>query len=360
MVEQISNLFESYSEPVVGCKGDKIAFMNSAAVAMFSGTPDNLSPEDCFPSEVLSQDGRDALAAFERAGCHITVSISHMDNMKIFRVMSSGSAAQDGTDTFLDNIGGQMREALAVLNVSASRLSPVIENTGEENLTKHMSMIYHSYYKLLRLSGNITSYNQLSAGTLSFRMKNTDIIELIRNLIASVRPFAKRMNIALRLDSDAESLIMSVDPPQIERMLLNLLSNAIKHTGDGGEVVVSLRVKRDRLTLSVRDTGIGIPPELLTTSFDKYAYEREYTDTWRGTGLGFSLARYIVAGHGGTLLLESIRDKGTTVTVSIPIKEDKGGFRDDIVPYHPNSMSMIFTELSDVLSYQDYMPALMD
>lgn len=361
MIEDISRHFASYHEPVVGCGRDEILFMNSAAEGIFAGRADTLRPPDCFPVEVLENDGENALAAFGLRGKQVTVSISRIGDIKIFRVVSQDGDPQRGDKSFLANISGQMRESLSVLNMSSGLLMAGIENLGQPNLIEHMSMIYHSYFKLLRLSGNIVSYNRLSGSTSDFKPRNTDVIELCGELVSSVRYFTSGRGIRLRFESETNRLIMAVDVPKFEKMLLNLLSNSLKYTPSGGEVTVSAHVKGQNLTLSVCDTGRGIPPELLTTSFDKYAFEKDYSDAPGGVGLGFALVRHIAELHGGTLLLESVMDKGSAVTISIPIGQAEADeFREELTNYRQKSMNMIYTELSDVLSHRDYIHMLMD
>jgi two-component system sensor histidine kinase BaeS len=107
---------------------------------------------------------------------------------------------------------------------------------------------------------------------------------------------------------------MTIDPLRIREVLVNLISNAVRHTPEGGTVVVAARVETERMVVSVTDSGPGISPEDLPKIFDRF-YKGT---TSRGSGLGLTIARSLIQGHGGEIRAENIPSNGAKITFAIP------------------------------------------
>ena len=139
------------------------------------------------------------------------------------------------------------------------------------------------------------------------------------------RPSAAAAKLRLTCPPPAADLIVSGNPGQLERVLINLLSNAVKFTPERGEVEVAAAGDDGAAVIWVRDTGIGIPEydqKELFTRF--YRASNAIARRIPGTGLGLTIVRTIVTGHGGELSLESREDEGTTVTVRLPLHGSGG------------------------------------
>ena len=105
------------------------------------------------------------------------------------------------------------------------------------------------------------------------------------------------------------------DPVQLELALLNLITNSVDAMASGGRLTVRLRRVNDRLHLDIEDTGGGIPPELLARIFDPWVTTKAQG---KGSGLGLSIARQVVASHGGTIRLENRPGTGAVFTIDLP------------------------------------------
>jgi len=111
------------------------------------------------------------------------------------------------------------------------------------------------------------------------------------------------------------------DEDRINEVLGNLLSNAFKFTDRGGTVELAVEGLDNEVSITVRDSGAGIPPEQLPHIFEKfYQANNQAQSSSRGTGLGLAIAREIVEAHGGTISVASSQGVGTTFTITLPVR----------------------------------------
>ena len=136
-----------------------------------------------------------------------------------------------------------------------------------------------------------------------------------------MRPLAeaREVNLQYEPDNQAASALVSGEAASLRQVFINLLDNAIKYSAAGGSVSVDLRTDKDDATVRVSDTGEGIAAEHLPHLFDRfYRVDKARTRAAGGSGLGLSIARAIVATHGGRIELVSTPGHGTTATVTLP------------------------------------------
>jgi signal transduction histidine kinase len=128
--------------------------------------------------------------------------------------------------------------------------------------------------------------------------------------------------VAVSVHVPDQPITMAMDPSRIRQMLMNLLTNAIKYTPQGGEVVIDCSRADAHVTLSVRDTGVGIAPGDLPHIFDRFwraDQARSRTGDRPGVGLGLAISKWIAEAHGGTITVQSRPGRGTTFTVTLPV-----------------------------------------
>jgi len=121
--------------------------------------------------------------------------------------------------------------------------------------------------------------------------------------------------VAVRLGHEDQAIVEG-DPDRLKQLLLNLIDNALKYTPPGGCITLSLYYDQDWVRVSVEDTGVGIPPDVLPHIFDRFY--RAQREGRKGVGLGLSIARWIAEAHGGHLSVESRVGKGSTFTLWLP------------------------------------------
>jgi len=127
------------------------------------------------------------------------------------------------------------------------------------------------------------------------------------------------MILSLTTDSQGSNFIVKADHNKIEQVFVNLIDNAIKYNKESGRIEVFL-IEHDRaVTVTVRDSGIGIPKEHLGRIFERfYRIDKARSRQLGGTGLGLSITKHIVLVHKGSITIESEPDKGTKVSVTLP------------------------------------------
>lgn len=132
---------------------------------------------------------------------------------------------------------------------------------------------------------------------------------------------AERAGVTLKVDFDKRGDAIDGDQRRLIRVAQNLISNAIKYNRPGGTVEISLSAHPDHVSLIVKDTGLGIPPEDMPYIFDRfYRSRRDELSRIEGNGLGLSITRGIVERHGGDISVQSELEQGSTFIVNLPRK----------------------------------------
>jgi two-component system, cell cycle sensor histidine kinase PleC len=173
---------------------------------------------------------------------------------------------------------------------------------------------------LLDLVNDILDMSKIEAGKYVLHRESLHAVEVVKRCVRMVRLRAEEAGI--RLAEEAEDCLPEIEADRraLKQILLNLLSNAIKFTDRGGSVTVSAACLGDRFTVTVTDTGIGIPPESLGrigAPFEQI--DSRHNRQHAGTGLGLALTRSLVELHGGELQISSTPGEGTSVRVSLPL-----------------------------------------
>jgi signal transduction histidine kinase len=165
----------------------------------------------------------------------------------------------------------------------------------------------------------VLTFSRVEAGKEVVQREETDLHAIVKAAVAMVTPLAESKGLGLRAEGDDAQLF--TDSRKVRQILLNLLSNAIKFS-DGGEVVVRSRVEGKEVEVSIIDDGIGIAPENIERVFDPFwQVEQRSTRKVGGTGLGLSVSRSLARLIGGEIAVESNFGKGSTFTLTLPIRQ---------------------------------------
>jgi two-component system sensor histidine kinase GlrK len=206
------------------------------------------------------------------------------------------TSIREGTNLFLEGRVGQVtekqRELLVIIAEESSRLIDLVSS-------------------LLELS-------KLESGVLAFNFSATDLSPLIARSIREMTPLAAAKEIGIESDV-ADIPPVSIDSERILQVLRNLVGNALKFTPPGGMVRIAAGRTEGGITLSVTDTGPGIPPEEAGIIFDRFRQAvSARSPKFPGTGMGLAIVRHIVEAHGGQVWVESKAGHGSTFTFTLP------------------------------------------
>jgi signal transduction histidine kinase len=171
--------------------------------------------------------------------------------------------------------------------------------------------------RLGRLLGQLLDISRLEAGKLRLESAPVDLCDLLDGIVRMAEPWRERHAITVERP---DSLRARVDSLRLEQVLTNLLDNAVKYSPDGGSIELVLRLVDTGLAeLSVRDHGLGIPPDRRAGIFERY-YQAHSEGYRSGLGLGLYISRQIVELHGGEIRAEFPPDGGTRMVVRLPIQ----------------------------------------
>jgi signal transduction histidine kinase len=229
-----------------------------------------------------------------------------------FNTMAARLDAQDQQRRqLLADIAHELRTPLSVIQ---GRLEGFLDGVYPRDDAR-LEQLLEETRLLSRLVDDLRRLAHIESGTFALQKEPTDLAILAQDVINSSSGDAGQRQVTMRLEAARDLPSISVDPLRIREVLANLVSNALYHTPSGGVVSIAVEQTAGRMRLSVTDTGAGIAPEDLPKVFDRF-----YKGTQsRGSGLGLTIARNLVAAHGGEIHAHSQLGQGTTITVTLPI-----------------------------------------
>ncbi|WP_070000057.1 hybrid sensor histidine kinase/response regulator [Cellulosilyticum sp. I15G10I2] len=265
-------------------------------------------------------------------------------------------AANEGKSTFLANISHELRTPLNIILSSIQLIELYLDNETPIEKKKFREKVHiqkQNCYRLLRLVNNLIDITKIDTGHFTLNFRRCNIVELVESITMSIAPYMKNKGMNLVFDTDIEEKDVYCDLDAIERIVLNLLSNAIKFTPVGGTVYVQLKDIGDAISISVKDTGIGIQKDMLDKVFERFKQgDNLLTRRNEGSGIGLNLVRYLVESHGGQITVRSEYQEGSEFVVEMPVNDDKhretmGGMSYDY-KVDNNVVQKISIEFSDI------------
>lgn len=232
--------------------------------------------------------------------------------------------ASSAKSAFLAHMSHELRTPLSVIIGYADILHT---QTAEAELTEfndELTQIQASAQHILNLVNEVLDMSKIEAGKMTLYVEDIDICALLTDVATTVQPLVQRNGNALTVECTPGLGHMLADPTKIRQSLLNLLSNASKFTHNGqialwGTRELSTNGHGDCITLSVSDTGQGIPPEKINSLFEEYM-QVSGAGSPGGTGLGLAITRRFCTLMGGDITVSSELGKGTTFTIHLPAK----------------------------------------
>ncbi len=254
-------------------------------------------------------------------GVTVDMTAQKVDQQKL-SVLNDQLRAQDRLkDEFIATLSHELRNPMAPIRAAAQMLAtpdlpPLQQRRAHEIIRRqvaHMSLLLDDLLDIARIT----------QGKLTLRKRSVPLAEVIESAVEAVRPILDAKGHRLSVDLPAGSASIEADPLRMSQVLANLLTNAAKYSDPGGHIQVTARVEDRTLSLSVKDHGIGIPPESLEAIFEMFTQAtagRGMADG--GLGIGLALVKNLVALHGGTVVARSDGlKKGSEFVVVLPVVE---------------------------------------
>ena len=256
-------------------------------------------------------------------------------NQALSEAVAAAEAASRAKSTFLSNMSHDIRTPMnAIIGFTTLAVSNI---DNQERVKDYLTKTLSSSRHLLALINDILDMSRIESGKLHLEETEVNLAEMLHDIktIVSGQIYAKQLELYMdALDVADEDVYC--DRTRMGQILLNLLSNAIKFTPAGGTVSVRIRqlagTVRDcaQYEFRVRDNGIGMSPEFAQKIFEPF--ERERTSTVsriQGTGLGMAITRNIVEMMGGTIKVQTEKNRGTEFIICLPLRVQTGSRREE-------------------------------
>jgi len=213
---------------------------------------------------------------------------------------ASLAEADRAKDEFLATLSHELRNPLAPLRNSLALLGRLDQGNAKTEPVR--AIMERQVNHLVRLVDDLLEVSRISRGTLSLRKERVEMAAVVRSAIETSEPLMAEAGHSLEVQLPPEPLWLEGDPVRLAQVLANLLNNAAKYSEDGGRITLRGESRDGDALISVRDTGMGIAPDMLPRVFAMFS--RGHRDSGRaqgGLGIGLALARRLAEMHGGTL-----------------------------------------------------------
>jgi signal transduction histidine kinase len=241
--------------------------------------------------------------------------------VELERSRDEANQANLAKSTFLAIMSHELRTPLNAISGYAQLLEMGVQGPVTETQKQSLSRIQQSQRHLLRLVNEILNLARIESGNVEYDVVHVEARSVVSAILPLVEPQVLQKGITLAVDLGEDTRI-ACDVEKAQQVLLNLLSNAIKFTPADGTIAISARADEANdgmVVLSVRDTGIGIPSDLIETIFDPFVQiDVSRSRRGEGTGLGLAISRDLAQGMGGSLTATSVEGAGSTFYFRLP------------------------------------------
>ncbi len=224
-------------------------------------------------------------------------------------------------DEFLAMLGHELRNPLAPIRTAVELMRL---RDSEHRYQRELSVLERQVDHLVRLVEDLLDVSRITRGKIELRMERVEIADVVANALEITGPLLEERRQRVQVRVPPNGAAVRGDRARLGQVVSNLLTNAAKYSDPGGQISVAATAEEGAVVLRVRDTGIGISPDVLPHVFDAFTQERQATDRARGgLGLGLAIVKHIVESHGGSVEAASAgRGRGAQFTIRLPRDAD--------------------------------------
>ena len=321
-MEELKNtigMLDLLISPAFAVKDGKICRLNASAKS-------SLFPEGAEITSLLAT-GREEYSEFREGCLYLTLqlgdsilgaSVTKADEYDIFVVEPDEEKSELQAMALAAQ---ELRSPLANVMTIANRLYPITGKDSDPALQEQVARINRGLYQMLRIIGNMSdAYRYCQEPTAQKEVQN--ICSLVSEIFQTCEPLVRQTQVTLDVSIPPEPIYCLVDTEKLERAINNMLSNAIKFSTKGTHISASLSQKGQMLYLTMQDNGTGIAQEIRGNVNARYLRQPGIEDGRYGIGLGMVLIRAAAFAHGGTVLIETPKDQGTKITMTMQIRQN--------------------------------------
>jgi two-component system, chemotaxis family, CheB/CheR fusion protein len=221
-------------------------------------------------------------------------------------------------DTFFATLAHELRNPLApiVTGLELMRMEPDLSRKFDEILAMLQRQVRH----LTALADDLLDVSRITRGKLELKKRRVALADVVRDSVEASQSLVEAAEQGLSIQLPSDQVFLDADPNRLVQVFTNLLNNAAKYTPRGGSISLAARRQDHDVVIAVKDTGIGIPADMLERVFEMFAQlDRPIERSGDGLGIGLTLVKWIVELHGGTVraFSEGV-DKGSQFVVQLP------------------------------------------
>jgi len=238
---------------------------------------------------------------------------------------------------FIANVSHELRTPLSLISIPLEEIQNGLYGDTISFDDKIFKLISRNTYRLQRQIKQLLDFTKLDLGEQPLQIKPVLLPKYCEDLLVELDSLAASRGVSLGFENptDLEDIVIDADPSLLETLMLNLLGNAIKFSPNGSVTILLTRdIRKNKIKISVKDTGIGFPEELRYRLFDRFFQAEENENRkFEGTGLGLALVKKISDLHNWEIEAEGKPGKGACFTLNVPLSEQPAD-----LPIHKNEV----------------------